>query len=86
MNRALAVLIGVCSAALLTPLVVPLFTGRVFAFNDLSWFHLPMRHLYQQALNSGDNVLWTSSIFAGYYLHGEGQIGAFHPFHQSGCH
>ncbi len=61
---------------------MPLFTGRVFVFNDLSWFHLPMRHLYQQALHSGDSVLWTPSIFAGYYLHGEGQIGAFHPFHQ----
>ena len=47
MNRALAVLIGVCSAALLAPLVIPLFTGRVFVFNDLSWFHLPTRHLYQ---------------------------------------
>ncbi len=82
MNRALAVLIGVCSAALLAPLVFPLFTGRVFVFNDLSWFHLPTRHLYQQALHSGDSVLWTPSIFAGYYLHGEGQIGALHPFHQ----
>jgi hypothetical protein len=82
MNRALAVLIVACSAALLAPLAVPLFTGRVFVFNDLSWFHLPTRHLYQQALESGDSVLWTPSIFAGYYLHGEGQIGAFHPFHQ----
>src|SRR5262245_7876925 len=82
MNRALALLVGVCSAALLAPLLVPLFTGRVFVFNDLSWFHLPMRHLYQQALASGDSVLWTPSIFAGYYIHGEGQTGAFHPFHQ----
>jgi hypothetical protein len=82
MHRALAVLIGICSAALLAPLVVPLVTGRVFVFNDLSWFHLPIRHLYQQALTSGDSVLWTPSMFAGYYLHGEGQIGAFHPFHQ----
>jgi hypothetical protein len=81
MNRALAVLIGACSAALLAPLVVPLFTGRVFVFNDLSWFHLPMRHLYQQALISGDSVLWTPSIFAGFYMLGEGQIGEFHPLH-----
>ena len=27
-------------------------------------------------------MLWTPSIFAGMYLHGEGQIGLFHPFHQ----
>ena len=41
-----------------------------------------MRHLYQQALQAGDTVLWTPSIFAGLYLHGEGQVGLFHPFHQ----
>ena len=27
-------------------------------------------------------MLWTPAIFAGFYLHGEGQIGLFHPFHQ----
>ena len=27
-------------------------------------------------------MLWTPSIFAGLYLHGEGQVGLFHPFHQ----
>jgi hypothetical protein len=70
------------SAALLAPLLVPLLTGRVFVYNDLAWFHLPMRHLYQQALEAGDSVLWTPSIYAGFYLHGEGQTGVFHPFHQ----
>ena len=79
---ALAGLIGACSVALLAPLFGPLLAGRVFVYNDLSWFHLPMRHLYQQALDSGDTVLWTPSIFAGLYLHGEGQAGLFHPFHQ----
>ena len=74
--------LAACSAALLAPLLRPLLTGRVFVYNDLSWFHLPMRYLYQQALQSGDSVLWTPSIFAGFYLHGEGQIGLFHPFHQ----
>jgi hypothetical protein len=78
----LAVLVAACSLALLAPLLGPLITGRVFVFNDLSWFHLPLRYLYQQALHAGDTVLWTPSIFAGFYLHGEGQIGLFHPFHQ----
>ena len=41
-----------------------------------------MRHLFQQALHAGDTVLWTPSIYSGLYLHGEGQIGLFHPFHQ----
>jgi hypothetical protein len=78
----LAILVIVCSLALVAPLVVPLIRGRVFVYNDLSWFHLPLRYLYQEALRAGDTVLWTPSIFAGFYLHGEGQIGLFHPFHQ----
>jgi hypothetical protein len=82
MNRALAVLIGACSAMLFAPLLYPLATGRIFVFNDLTWFHLPTRYLYQQALSAGDTVLWTPSIFAGFYLHGEGQVGLFHPLHQ----
>jgi hypothetical protein len=81
-SRSLAGLIAACSVALLAPLLRPLLTGRVFVYNDLSWFHLPMRYLYQQALYAGDTVLWTPSIFAGLYVHGEGQIGLFHPFHQ----
>jgi len=81
-DRPVAALIAACSAALLAPLLRPLLIGRVFVYNDLSWFHLPMRYLFQQALRSGDSVLWTPAIFAGFYLHGEGQIGLFHPFHQ----
>jgi hypothetical protein len=82
LSRLVAGLIAACSVALLAPLLRPLLTGRVFVYNDLAWFHLPMRHLYQQALHAGDTVLWTPSIFAGLYLHGEGQVGVFHPFHQ----
>ncbi len=81
-SRSLAGLILACSAALLAPLAFPLLTGRVFVYNDLTWFHLPLRYLYQQALAAGDTVLWTPSIFAGFYVHGEGQIGLFHPLHQ----
>jgi Bacterial membrane protein YfhO len=81
-DRGLAAVISACSVALLLPLAWPLFTGKVFVYNDLTWFHLPMRYLYQQALASGDSVLWTPSILAGLYLHGEGQLGMFHPLHQ----
>ena len=82
-RRALTFLtIAASSVALLAPLLYPLPTGRVFVYNDLSWFHLPLRYLYQRALQTGDTVLWTPSIFAGLYLQGEGQVGLFHPFHQ----
>jgi hypothetical protein len=81
-SRSLAGLVLACGVALLAPLLVPLLTGRVFVYNDLSWFHLPLRYLYHEALQAGDTVLWTPAIFAGFYLHGEGQGGLFHPFHQ----
>jgi hypothetical protein len=71
-----------CSGALLATLAWPLLTRRIFVFDDLASFHLPLRYLYQQAMQAGDTVLWTPSIFAGFYLHGEGQLGAFHPLHQ----
>ena len=82
LRQALVLVIAAACAALLVPLLVPLLTGRVFVTYDLSWFHLPTRYLYQQALRSGDTVLWTPSILSGVYLHGEGQVGLFHPWHQ----
>jgi hypothetical protein len=82
MSRSIAYLTVACSLALLAPLARPLVTGRVFVNTDLQWFHLPTRSLYQQALRSGDSVLWTPSIFSGLYIHGEGQVGLFHPLHQ----
>jgi hypothetical protein len=82
-NRFLGYLTAACSLALLAPLLWPLLTGRVFVNTDLHWFHLPTRFLYQQALASGDTVLWTPSIFSGFYIHGEGQAGLFHPLHQA---
>jgi hypothetical protein len=70
-----------CCAALALPLVLPLCLGRVYVWGDLSAFHLPMRHLYQQALRSGDSILWSPAIFSGFYVFGEGQAGMAHPLH-----
>ncbi len=81
-HRALTVLVALCSLALLAPLVRPLTEGQIFVYNDLTWFHLPMRYLYQEAMRQGDTVLWTPSIYAGLYVLGEGQAGLLHPLHQ----
>ena len=48
---------------------------------DLAWFHIPVRYLYGQALAAGDSILWKPAMFRGFYLHGEGQLGAMHPLH-----
>ena len=81
-SRLAACLVAACSAALLAPLLGPLVADTVFVKDDLAFYHLPMRYLFQRALQAGDSVLWTPSIFSGLYLHGEGQVGLFHPFHQ----
>jgi hypothetical protein len=79
--RALSRIVGICCAALCVPLLIPLVTGRVFVWDDLGAFHLPVRHLYREALRAGDSVLWTPALFSGTYLFGEGQAGMAHPFH-----
>jgi hypothetical protein len=73
--------IGLCCAALCVPLCIPLFMGRVFTYDDLAAFHLPVRHLYREALHAGDSILWSPALFSGTYLFGEGQAGMAHPFH-----
>jgi len=67
---------------LFLPLTWPLATGRVFGYWDLGAFNIPLRYEYQNALRHGDSVLWTSNLFSGFYIHGEGQGGFFHPVHQ----
>jgi hypothetical protein len=80
-DRLPAWIVAACSLALFLPLTWPLVTGRIFVFDDLGHYHVPLRYLYQRALQDGDSLLWTPSLFAGFYLHGEGQIGLLHPWH-----
>jgi hypothetical protein len=42
---------------------------------------IPLRHLYSDGLRAGRIDIWTSSLFYGFYEHGDGQMGMFHPFH-----
>jgi hypothetical protein len=80
-DRVLARVAAACSGALLLPLLWPLVSGRVFLFDDLQNFHLPLRFLYANALRHGHLLLWTPSVYGGVYLHGEGQVGMLHPLH-----
>src|SRR3982751_6741705 len=79
--NALTIAIVVASAAISATLAVPLFTGTVFPSGDVAGFHVPLRHLYQQALQSGNSFLWTPALGNGLYVHGEGQAGMTHPLH-----
>ncbi len=73
--------VAACAAALFVPLFVPLLSGRVFTYDDLSSFHVPTRWLYARALSAGDAIWWMPDLMSGFYLHGEGQVGMLHPLH-----
>ena len=80
-ERRLSAVLVLSSVVLLAMLARPIFVGGVYTYEDLGWLQLPIRHLYSQALKSGDSVLWTPYLANGYYLHGEGWVAMFHPLH-----
>jgi hypothetical protein len=59
----------------------PFFAGRVYLFDDLGAFHLPLRAYYAHALREESGFDWMGPLFAGMYLTGEGQAGTYHPWH-----
>jgi len=80
-DRLIAAAVALAIAALFLPQILLVATGRVMPQTDMRGFHVPLRYLYQQALRDGDSILWTPWIYGGAYVHGEGQIGFFHPVH-----
>ena len=80
-DRALSVAAGVAAAAVLGALALPLLRGRIYVDDDLRTFHLPLRAFYAGCLARGDRFEWCPSLFCGFDLHGEGQVGMVHPWH-----
>src|SRR5262245_4048474 len=68
-----------CAGALLALLALPLLRGEIYLDSDLQHLYLPVRFYYQRALQSGGQLLWYPYEFTGFYLHGEGQAGLYHP-------
>ena len=79
--RCLSALLLLGSALMLAVLGRGLLSGRVYTYDDLGNFYLPIRFLYRNALIHGDFFLWTPAYFCGAYAHGEGQVGMCHPLH-----
>jgi len=79
--RWLAALAGVLGLLFAVVLFYPLLRGNVYLGSDLGAYHLPVRSFYSHCLKEGLRFLWWPDQFCGYYLHGEGQAGMFHPLH-----
>ena len=61
--------------------LLPLLTGTVWIQNDLGNFAYPLRSWYADRLKAGESFLWNPDLYAGTYLHAEGQQGMLHPVH-----
>jgi len=59
----------------------PFFTGNSYLGDDLGAFHLPLRTFYANCLARGEAFDWMPHLYRGFYLTGEGQVGAYHPLH-----
>lgn len=69
------------AVGLLAALAGPMLARRVYTADDLGAFHLPLRAFYQDCLVRGERFDWSPQLYCGFYLTGEGQVGAYHPWH-----
>lgn len=76
------VLVALTAAVLFGYLARPLFQNQVILTSDLGRYHLPVRAYFARCLQTGDDYTWSPHLFCGFYLHGEGQGGFYHPWHQ----
>jgi len=79
--RMISVTMILCFALVFFALAGPLVAGRLYVTDDLGSFHIPIRWVYQTALQTHDTFLWAPQFFGGLYLHAEGQAGMYHPLH-----
>jgi len=69
------------SLAMLVWMGRSLVTGQIPFTGDLLHFHYPLRDFYARALGGGQRFDWLPGLFSGFYVVGEGQLGAYHPLH-----
>ena len=72
---------ALAAGVLLTLAATPLYSGQVLVRDDLACFHLPLRYFYAQCIDRGLDFDYLPHLFDGFYLHGEGQVGMYHPAH-----
>jgi hypothetical protein len=74
--------VGWLAAGVLVVLMaLPCLQGRIYTYDDLGCFHLPVRAFYSQQLARHEPFDWMPQLLCGFYLTGEGQAGTYHPWH-----
>ena len=80
-ERRLLYLACALTGLLLATLGWPALFGKVYVKDDLGVYYLPIRFFYSRSLALGDDFLWFPGVWSGFFLHGEGQVGMYHPLH-----
>ncbi len=80
-DRRLAAWAALCACGALAAMAWPWWHGEVYLADDLAAFHLPLRQFYRDCLRAGQPFDWLPTLWAGFYLTGEGQLGGYHPLH-----
>ncbi|HEY9069308.1 MAG TPA: hypothetical protein VIV61_03570 [Candidatus Ozemobacteraceae bacterium] len=73
--------IVLASLALLCVMAIPLVHGEIPSRDDLGALHYPLRVFYGECLARGLPFDWMPTLFGGCFITGEGELGAYHPFH-----
>ncbi len=81
LERHLAACAMLASLALWAAVALPHWCGLIYTADDLGAFHLPLRAWYAEQLAAGEPFDWLPHLFGGFYITGEGQLGAYHPAH-----
>jgi len=80
-ERAAAGWLLLAAVLLFVALAAPFFAQQVYVADDLGEFHLPVRDFYARQLAAGESFDWMPSLYGGFYVAGEGQLGGYHPWH-----
>jgi hypothetical protein len=78
-GRNLTRVVAAASIGVLVAWFWPVALRRVFVYADLGNGFLPLRLFLAENLARDITPLWMPNLFCGFYAHGEGQIGIFHP-------
>ena len=80
-QRLVTAVVVACAVLMLAWMGRSVVTGQIPFTGDLLHFHYPLRDFYARALAGGYRFDWMPSLFNGFYVVGEGQLGAYHPLH-----
>ncbi len=71
----------VASVAMLLWMGRSVVSGEIPFTGDLLHWNYPLRDFFATAVGSGQRLWWMPTMFGGFDVAGEGQLGEFHPLH-----